>query len=152
MVIYLGADHRGFNLKKSIFDFLKNEGYEVVDMGDENYEENDDYVDFAEKVGAKISLEPENSRGILICGSGVGMDIAANKFKGVRCGLGISTDQIYEARYDDNVNVLSIAADFTEEESVRKIVQVFLQTQFRGGERYQRRLDKITRLEGGILK
>ncbi len=79
MVIYIGADHRGFKLKESIRDFLKNKGYEVVDMGNVRYDESDDYVDFAKEVSEKVGLNPDDSRGILVCGSGVGMDMTANK-------------------------------------------------------------------------
>ncbi|MEK7546715.1 MAG: RpiB/LacA/LacB family sugar-phosphate isomerase [Patescibacteria group bacterium] len=150
MLIYLGADHRGFNLKKSVSDFLRNKGYEVVDLGNQNYDENDDYVDFAGEVAKKISADSENRRGILICGSGVGVDIAANKFRGVRSALGISADQVYEARRDDDVNILSIAADFTAESDAQKIIETFLETPFREEEKYRRRRDKLTQLEENL--
>ena len=147
MVIYIGADHRGFKLKESIRDFLKNKGYEVVDMGNARYDESDDYVDFAKEVAKKVGLNPDDSRGILVCGSGVGMDIAANKFKAVRSALAISSDHVYEGRHDDNVNVLSLAANFTNEEDSKKIVGTFLETPFSPEERYRRRLDKIGQIE-----
>ncbi len=150
MVIYIGADHRGFKLKESIRDFLKNKGYEVVDMGNADYDQNDDYVDFAKKVGKKVSLDPEKSRGILICGSGVGMDVSANKFRGVRSVLAISSDQVYASRQDDNVNVLSLAASFINEVDAQKMVNVFLETPFSTEERYQRRLDKIAQIENEL--
>ncbi len=151
MVIYIGADHRGFKLKESIRDFLKNKGYEVVDMGNIRYDENDDYVDFAKEVAKKVGLNPDDSRGILVCGSGVGMDVAANKFRAVRSVLAISPDHVYEARHDDNVNVLSIAANFTNESDAQKIVGTFLETPFEKEERYQRRLNKIEQIENEQL-
>jgi|SRR3989338_5826701 len=147
MVIYLGADHRGFKLKESIKDFLKNKGYEVADMGNIKYDEKDDYVDFAKEVSKKISMSPKDDRGILICGSGAGMDTTANKFRKVRSTLGLSGDQVYEARHDDDVNILSIASNFTNESDSQKMVSVFLETPFGGEERHQRRLDKISQIE-----
>lgn len=147
MLIYIGADHRGFNLKESLKIFLKNQGYEVVDVGNIHYDDKDDYVDFAVAVAKKVSLDSEASRGILICGSGAGVDIAANKFRNVRSVLAISPDQVYEARHDDDVNVLSLAADFTSETDAQKITETFLETPFGKEERHQRRIDKISRIE-----
>ena len=147
MVIYLGADHRGYNLKGAIRDFLQDKGYEVIDLGNSSYDEKDDYPDFAVKVAEKVSLHSETSRGILICGSGVGVDVTANKFKNVRSALGITSDQIYDARHDDNVNILSLAADYMNPEDAEKIVQVFLSTPFSGEERFSRRIEKITQIE-----
>ncbi len=150
MIIYIGADHRGFKLKEFIRDFLKNKGYEVVDLGNVNYDQNDDYVDFAKEVAKRVGIDSNNSRGILICGSGVGMDVVAKKFKKVRTVLAISPDHVYEARHDDNANILSIAANFTNEADTQKIVSVFLETPFSPEERYQRRLDKIAQMENEL--
>ena len=147
MVIYLGADHKGFKLKEFIRDFLKDKGYEVADLGDSRYDENDDYVDFAKEVAQKVSLSPDDSRGILVCGSGAGMDITANKFRKVRSTLAVSADQVYDARHEDNINILSIAAAFTSESDAQKIVNTFIETPFGGEARHQRRLDKITQIE-----
>jgi len=147
MVIYFGADHRGFKLKENLKSFLRNQGYEVADLGAASLEEGDDYPDFAAAVAGKVSAEPERDRGILICDSGVGMDIVANKFLGVRAALAVSADQIYGARHDDNVNILCLAADFISEEDAQKIVGVFVSTPFSGEERYKRRLNKISQIE-----
>ena len=119
----------------------------MADLGAETKNENDDYPDFAKLVAKKVSLDYENSRGILICGSGAGVDIVANKFVNVRSALAISSDQIYDARHDDNVNVLSIAADFTKKEDAEKIVRTFIATPFAKEERFVRRLDKISQIE-----
>lgn len=146
MVIYLGADHRGFKLKELLKEFLSTRGYEIADMGNSQYDENDDYVDFGKVVAQKVSFSPVD-RGILVCGSGVGMDAVANKFRKVRSALGLSPDQVYDARHDDDANVLSIAADFTSEADAEKLVDTFLETPFAGEERFRRRLDKITQLE-----
>ena len=147
MIIYIGADHRGFNLKERIKVFLHGRGYEVADMGAASYDEYDDYPDFAESVAKKISADPDAVRGILICGSGVGMDILANKLRDVRSVLAINADQVFDARHDDNVNVLSLAADFVMEEDALKIIQVFLETPFADDNRYQKRLEKISLIE-----
>ena len=149
MLIYIGADHRGFNLKEQIKAYLKEQGYETADVGASAYDKDDNYPVFARAVGEKIALDPENGRGILICGSGVGMDVVANKFKGVRAGLAISTDQVYSARHDDNVNVLVLAADFTEEPAAINIVRIFLATPFGGDDKYKRRLAQIREVEEG---
>ncbi len=148
MLIYIGADHRGFKLKESLKNYLKESGYEVVDVGNADYDQADDYPDFAALVGRKISLDPDNSKGILICGSGVGVDIAANKFKNVRSALAINSDQAMASRNDDNANVLSLGADYINEESAKKIVSIWLQTSFSGEERHNRRLEKVKKLEG----
>lgn len=147
MLIYIGADHRGFNLKEILKKFLKDQGYEVVDVGNGHFDENDDYPDFANLVGRAISEDPSNRRGILICGSGVGMDIAANKFKGVRSALVNNPDQAYSSRNGEDTNVLSLAADFLDEEIAKQIIKTWLATPFSGNENHQRRLEKIRQLE-----
>lgn len=148
MTIYLGADHRGFNLKELLKKILHEQGYEVVDLGNTSYDEKDDYPDFAAAVAKKVSLEFDKARGILICASGVGVDVVANKYPGVRSALAISSDQIYDARHDDDVNILSLAADFVDEEGAEKIVKVFLETPFAGEEQYKKRILKISDIEG----
>ncbi len=147
MIIYLGADHRGFNLKESLKNYLQNKGYEAVDLGNFRYEEGDDYVDFAEKVARKISLEYEFNRGILICGSGVGVCMVANKFPRVRAALIFSSDQAYDSRYDDDTNVLCLAADFVDFEKVKNILNVWLKTPFSNEPRHLRRLERLSRIE-----
>ncbi|SRR6266481_35124 len=149
MLIYFGADHRGFNLKEYLKDFVKNEGYEIFDMGAKAVDKDDDYPDYARLVGEKITMDPDGCRGILICGSGAGMDIAANKIPRVRAALGMNPDQVMSARHDDNANVLVLAADFTPEDIAAKITKVFLSTPFAGEERFQRRIDKIGEIERG---
>ena len=147
MVIYFGADHRGFTLKETLRDYVKSVGYEAYDLGAKEYDKDDDYPDFARAVAEKVSKDAERSRGILICGSGVGMDVVANKFRNVRAVLMISPDQVYSARHDDDANVLVLAADMTSETDAKKGVQVFLETSFAGDEKYMRRLEKIMQIE-----
>ena len=147
MIIYIGADHRGFKLKEVLKQFLKEGGYTVSDMGNTQYFEGDDYPDFARLVAQKVSADALNARGILICGSGVGVDVVANKFPNIRSALGFSPDQVVEARSDDDVNILSLAPDFLEEDEAKKSVSVWLQTPFDGDERDKRRIEKIRQID-----
>jgi len=149
MLIYIGADHRGFQLKESLKKSLKARGYEISDVGAAAFDENDDYPDFAIPVADAVSQDPVNRRGILICGSGVGVDIVANKFKGVRSSLIFNTDQAFLARHDDSANVLSLPAEFLNEEQAEKILGVWLATGFSGEESDKRRLQKISDIEFG---
>lgn len=149
MVVFIGADHRGFNLKQNLKQWLSQNSYQVEDVGAENLDPDDDYPQFAEKVASKVAANPEinGDRGIVICGSGVGVDIVANKFNGVRCGLGMNIDQVKAARADDNVNVLAIAADEIDEPTAEQMVKVFLETEFEDVARRTRRLSEIKEIE-----
>lgn len=150
MKIYIGADHRGYNLKESLRAKLLKEGHEVVDMGGSG-DPADDYPDFAEKVGEAVSADSQ-AKGILICGSGVGVSIVANKFKGVRASLIFEPKQGHDSRADENPNVLTISADYTPEARVVQIVDVWLSTPFSGAERHIRRVGKIAAIEGRAMK
>ena len=145
MVIYIGADHRGFEHKEAIKKYLAGLGYTVSDMGNEKMDELDDYPDFAEKVAEKVSVD--GGVGILICGSGVGMDVVANKFPGVRSALVSNSEQAMDAKTDDDVNILSLAADFTSVDESKKIISIWLGAKFSGGEKYERRIKKIAEIE-----
>ena len=147
MTIYFGADHRGFALKEKLKKMLADEAYDVVDLGAAAYDQGDDYPDFAKAAGEELVKAPDGSRGILICGSGIGIDIAANKMPGVRAALATLPDQAYAARHDDDVNALVLAADFTDEATAQRIVKTFLSTPFAGEERYRRRLEKLSQLD-----
>src|SRR3989338_6227342 len=102
MLIYIGADHQGFNLKEALKNFLKNQGYEVVDVGNLEYNELDDYPDFAKLVARAVSQDPSNRKGIVICGSGVGVDMVANKFDGARSALVNNIEQAVLSRQDED--------------------------------------------------
>jgi ribose 5-phosphate isomerase B len=162
MTIYIGADHRGFELKESLKKYLIEDNYQVVDLGNDHYDANDDYPDFASAVAQKISEKStelrgignnaegsgkEEVRGILICRSGVGVDIVANKFKGVRSALVTDVNQAELVRKDDDTNVLSLASELVNEEQAEKIVDVWLKTQFSGAEKDMRRISKISEME-----
>jgi ribose 5-phosphate isomerase B len=151
MVIYIGADHRGFELKGKIKDFLKLRGYQLVDVGDDKYNENNDYPLFAIRVAKQVSQEFETARGILICGSGVGVSVVANKFLHIRAALVATPDQAFDSRNEDDSNVLALGANYLDEEMAKKIVLTWLETPFSGEERFQRRLEEISRLEEKII-
>lgn len=150
MVVYLGADHRGFELKKSIGMFLLDSGYEVVDLTPQK-SEGDDYPDVAAKVAKNVHDNLDHSKGIVICGSGAGVDIVANKFRKIRSVLGFTPDQVFDSRHDDNANVLSLSADFTDYETAKNMAKIFLETKFEEKEeRFTRRLRKILDIEREI--
>ncbi len=151
MIIYLGADHRGFALKESIKKMLTDEGYAVEDLGAPAMVPDDDYPDYAAAVAAKVAKGPAERRGIVACGSGFGVDVVANKFKGVRAALAMSPDHVYAGRHDDDVNVLALAAEYIAPEDALKMVHVFLSTPFDEKDaRFARRLGKIGEIEERI--
>jgi ribose 5-phosphate isomerase B len=152
MLIYIGADHRGFDLKQILKSYIGTVGYEVVDMGADALDENDDYPQYAIKVAKEVSRDPSLGKGILICGSGVGVDVTANKFRNVRCSLCFSVDHAMVSRNDDDVNVLSIPADFVDEDEAKRIVAVWLQTRYDPAEKHARRIKQIEELEEKITK
>ena len=144
MKIALGADHAGFELKQKIKQALEQQGIQVSDQGTVSTE-SVDYPDFARKVGEQVAHKRADW-GILVCGSGIGMAIAANKVPGVRAA-NVSTE--YEAqmsREHNDANVLALGARILDEANALKIVDAWLHTQFAGG-RHQRRVDKITEIE-----
>ncbi len=146
MKIYIGTDHRGFKLKKNLKTWLTNLGHEVIDNSNETFDPGDDYADFAITVAKNVSGDSE-SRGIVMCGSGVGVNIAANKIKGVRCSLGFDPNQVKNGREDEDINILAIAVDYTGEEPAKALILSFLDTKFVNVERHVRRLEKITQYD-----
>ena len=146
MKIYLGADHRGYLLKEKIARFLFEKGYSFEDMGALSLDPDDDYPLYAEKVASMIASSPKD-RGILVCGSGVGVLIVANKFDSVRAGLGINKEPVVAARNDDDINVLALASDFTDEKQALEMVLAFLETPFSGKAKHKKRIEDISRIE-----
>lgn len=142
MKIFIGADHRGFELKGKLIEWLNSNGYQTQDCGAFEYNQGDDYPDFAKAVAQKVNAE-EGSRGIVICATGIGADIVSNRSPNIRCGLGFNIDQIKKTRGDDDINILALASMFTSEESAKELVQTFLQTEFQPTEKHTRRLEKI---------
>lgn len=146
-MIYLAADHRGFKLKEELKKYLTEGGYEVEDMGAFEYEPDDDYPDFAFSAARKVAENPKDNRGIFLCGSGIGMDFAANKVRGIRATVACSAEAARHARTNDDVNVITLAGDILSFTEAREIVDVFLNTEFTGAERHVRRLKKIAAIE-----
>lgn len=144
-MIYLGADHRGYNLKEEIKKFLTESGQSFEDKGNFKLDPNDDYTDFAKLVAEKVSQNPKVNKGILICGTGVGVDIVANKFHGVRSALADDVATAKQSREHDNTNILSLPADEVDFELARKIISSWLSTAFSNEKKYKRRIDKIER-------
>src|SRR3989344_1049785 len=126
-MIYIAADHRGVELKARINEWLKGRGYEFEDLGAYEHDVWDDYTDYAIDAAQRVAQNPEKNRAISVCGSGVGMSMAADKVKGVRSGLGFLPDQVHAARKDDNINVLALAADNTEEMLALQLAETFLE-------------------------
>lgn len=145
-MIYLGADHRGYELKEKIASWLFEMKIEFTDMGATSLDPHDDFTKYAESVASVVANE-NLSKGILLCGSGVGVDVTANKFDGIRSSVGKNADQVEAGRRDDDMNILVIAADYTSEEEAKDMVNKFLETKFSGKERYKRRIKEIEKLE-----
>ncbi|MDI6734470.1 MAG: RpiB/LacA/LacB family sugar-phosphate isomerase [Patescibacteria group bacterium] len=152
MVIYIGADHRGFKLKEYLSGILRQSGYTVIDLGNDQYDEEDDFVDFARAVAEKVNVDYEGSRGILICGSGVGMDVIANRFPNIRSALVGNADQAFDSRNDEDANVLCLGANYLEPSLAKKILETWLQTPFSGEERFKRRINKIAELSAWLIE
>jgi len=146
-MIYLGSDHRGHNLKEEIKKFLDKEKIKFQDLGNLKYDEKDDYPDFAKKVASKVSSNSKKDKGILICGTGIGMSIVANKFKEVKAGLCLSGYMATRAVEEDDINILCLAADITDTGTSKKIIKEWLEAKFENDERYERRLKKIVAIE-----
>ena len=144
MKIAIGADHAGFELKNQLGDVLRQGGHEVCDFGT-NSAESTDYPDYALRVGKAVASGAAE-RGVLVCGSGAGMSIAANKVRGVRAALGVSLEEVRLTRAHNNLNVLTLGARFTDPLKARELVQAFLETPFDGG-RHERRVAKISQLD-----
>jgi ribose 5-phosphate isomerase B len=146
MKIYIGTDHRGFELKNKLSDWLSSEGHDIEDCGAHELNQEDDYPDFAKEVSRKVADEVE-SRGIVICGSGAGVEIVANKIKGIRCSIGFDKEQVRKARTDDNINILALASDYLDFEKAKDLISIFLETEFDPSENHTRRIQKISNLE-----
>ncbi len=149
MRIFIGADHRGFQLKEELEQWMTSEGFEVVDMGNSEYDSEDDFVDFALKVAEKV-VKGEGV-GVLLCGSG-GMALVANKVKGVRAVEACDEKRARHAKTDDNANILTIPADAVDGVRAKKILEVWLNTSFKTEEKYLRRLNKIESIERKYFK
>ena len=146
MKIAIGVDHGGWSLKQAVLDELKKLGHTVVDCGAPTFDAADDYPDFAHDVGKAIQ-RGEAERGIVICGSGVGVAIAATKMRGIRACLCHDTYSAHQGVEHDNMNVLALGAHIIGDELAKELVRAFVAAKFDGNERFQRRLNKVIDIE-----
>jgi ribose 5-phosphate isomerase B len=149
MKVFIAADHAGFDSKNSLITELEKK-YIIHDMGPYELDPNDDYPIYAKKVSLAVKENP-GSMGILICKSGEGMAIAANKIKGIRAVTVDSVEQAKETRQDNDSNVLSLSSKELSLREINEISKAWLNTKFSGLERHQRRIDEISRLERDML-
>ncbi len=145
MKIALGSDHRGYNVKSRLIGIVRTMNHEVIDTGTNAPEPATDYPDYALPV-AEMVARGEVDRGILICGTGFGMCIAANKVQGIRAVSCRDPIEAELARRHNDANILCMSADFLSQELIERMVKIFLTTEFEGG-RHNRRLDKIREYE-----
>lgn len=146
-MIYLAADHRGFQLKEAIKGFLAGRSIGFEDVGALTYADGDDYVDFAQAASEKIAENPLEHKGIFLCGSGHGVDMVANKFKGIRAALCWNVQVAKQSREHEDANVLVLPTDWLDEALAEEIVMAWLGASFSGEERHVRRIGKIAELE-----
>jgi ribose 5-phosphate isomerase B len=146
MKIAIGSDHRGYEVKRRIASVLRQLGHEVIDVGPQSAE-SVDYPDFAFQVATAVSAK-QVDRGILICGTGIGMCIAANKVAGVRAAPCHDSITAEMSRRHNDANILCVSADLLGDELIDRMLRIWLETEFEGG-RHARRVEKILRFEEG---
>jgi ribose 5-phosphate isomerase B len=149
--VALGADHAGYELKSALLLWLKDQGYDMLDVGAFSLDPQDDYPDFSQAVAQAVS-SGQAKQGILVCGSGVGAVIAANKVPGARAGLCHDTYSAGQGVEHDDMNVLCLGARVIGEVLARDLIKAFLNAQFTGEERHRRRLEKVLALEQQALQ
>ena len=144
MTIYIGADHNGFDMKAALATALQHSGYTVHDEGDAQRNPDDDFPQFAGKVVQAMKADGGSDvRGILICGSGQGMCMAANRYKGIRASLIWNVHEAHAARNDDDSNVLCLPARSITAEEAIAIAEAWLKTAFAGAPRFKRRISEL---------
>jgi RpiB/LacA/LacB family sugar-phosphate isomerase len=151
MRIVVGSDHAGYELKQRVADYLRELGHATIDVGTNSASTPVDYPDYAEAVGLAV-LEDRADRGILICGSGVGASIAANKLPGIRAAVCHDTYSAHQGVEHDNMNVLVLGARVIGTELALELVRAFLGASFSGEERHLRRLNKVIELENRYMR
>src|SRR3989344_9369252 len=142
-MIYLGSDHAGFKLKQAIKEYVIKSGFAIKDLGNHNLSPLDDYPDYAEKVTKAVQKNLNSNKGILICGSGQGVCMTANKFKGIRAALGYSIAAAKQSRAHGDSNVLCLSGKELTLTQAKRIVFTWLSTEFSSEARHKRRLEKI---------
>ncbi|RJQ14736.1 MAG: ribose 5-phosphate isomerase B [Nitrospiraceae bacterium] len=151
MNVAIGADHGGTTLKKIIIGFLKEKGHGTIDLGAQTYAPGDDYPDYARAVAMAIR-QGKAERGILICGSGVGASVAANKFPGVRAAVCHDSFSAHQGVEDDDMNVLCLGERIIGPELAKEVAGFFLSARFSLAERHVRRLGKVKDIEKEFMK
>jgi ribose 5-phosphate isomerase B len=146
MIVAVGTDHAGFVLKSAVADIIRSSGHEMLDCGAFEVDPNDDYPDSAARVSRAV-LDGRATRGVLLCGSGVGASVAANKFTGIRAALCHDTFSAHQGVEDDSMNVIALGARVVGPALATEIVAAFLRAEFSGAERHRRRLEKVNALE-----
>lgn len=147
MKIYIGADHNGFEMKAELVEELTSAGYEVVDKSNEEPKHDDDFPQFAARVVmAMKSSDDQDPRGVLICGSGQGMCMAANRYKGIRASLVWSMEEAHASRNDDDSNVLCLPARYISIKDAIKLTEAWMAAPFAGAPRFKRRIKELDRL------
>ncbi len=141
MKVSIASDHGAFDLKESLKDYLENKGYEVVDEGCYN-KESCDYPDFAKKAALDVA-EGKCEKGIVVCTTGIGVSITANKVKGIRCAYLVNEECAKLTRLHNDSNMMALGAIVVDDATAKKITDVFLETPFSGEERHARRVAKI---------
>jgi len=149
-MIVIGSDHGGFELKEAIKSLLQTRSIAVEDLGTKNGNDSVDYPDFGESVARKVS-QGEAEKGVLVCGTGIGMSIVANKFPGVRAALAADIYMAKMAKQHNNANILVLGGRVLDENEACEMVATWLDSSFEGG-RHQARLDKISALETELYK
>lgn len=147
MRIYLGSDHRGFKLKEQVKEWLLQERYEVEEAGNYEFDPDDDYVEYAIKVAEMVEGSESHDRGILLCGSGHGMEMVANRFPHVRAILGFNDQVVQQGREHEDANILVLAADWVSEGQAQERVRLFLTTEVNEAGRYAKRREQMANLE-----
>jgi ribose 5-phosphate isomerase B len=151
MKIAVAGDHAGYPLKQVIFEELQKGGHEVIDLGTHDPEQPDDYPDFA-RLACEAVRSGDAQRAIVVCGSGVGVTVAANKFPGIRAGLCHDYYSAHQGVEHDDMNVLCLGARIIGQEAAREIVQAFIGAAYTGEDRHARRLEKVRQIEAQFLK
>lgn len=149
MHVLVAADHKGYGLKQVVLDYLKKAGYSAEDAGDDHFDPDDDFPVFAAKAVQKLQTSDDSDpRAILICGSGQGMVMAANRFKGIRAGLGYNLEAAKSIRNDEDSNVLAMPAEFLKDDQQKAfvIIEAFLNTPFANAARFIRRNKELDNL------
>jgi len=150
MRIAIGADHAGFTMKEELAAEIRKLGHDLLDVGARHEDPSDDYPDFAEAVG-KALMEGRVERGVLICGSGVGVSVAANKMPGIRAAVCHDAYSAHQGVEHDNMNVLVLGSRIIGPELARELVRTYLAARFSGEERHRRRLAKVDDIEHRYL-